>query len=357
MATPPGRKPGKASNYERFTDASGNKWQFIGGNWKIVEKAPAKTTPPVTVNPPGAGPITVNPPGAGPITVGDAPAPAVPAAPVYTPPPAEVPAPPAAPPPPPKPPATAAEIIAADIALGDSAIGADLVDSNRILGFGFGNAGGYVGASDIFGGPAGTDPGTGYVIRDAMGRTISADADPSRKLMESDVYAADGSLQDIAGTQLGDTITASRRDAANRAEGRSSRGTGAGGIRNAENTATGIQNSAGVNSLLGKFASNIRGFGTKRLQTITDSQNKRSGDTTGYVPPASTPETSTTTPTTPTTTPTTTTTTRTPQTTPSPNANQQTGPPKVKGKKVGEIRRTPSGVRYKWNGKNWIKVK
>ena len=353
MATPPGRKPGKAANYERFTDASGNKWQFIGGNWKVVEKAPAKTTP-------SPAPIEVKPPGADPFTTGGAPATTpAPAAPVYTPPPAAPtePTPPATtppPPPPPPPPATTAETIAADIAKGNDAIGADLTASNTNLGFGYGNAGGYANVSDIFGG---TTPGAGYDIRDAMGRTISGDVDPATKLMETDVYAADGSLQNIAGTQLGNTITASRRDAADRAEGRSLRGTGAGGVRSAENTATGIRNSAGVQDLLGKFASNIRGLGTRRLESITDSQERRSRDTVGYAPP--TPETTTTptteTTTTPTTTPTTTTTT-----TPS-SSNTQSGgvPPGYKGGKAANYQRytDPSGQKWQYLGGKWKKVK
>ena len=240
------------------------------------------------------------------------------------------------------PPVDVKAVIASDVKAGDNAIAADVTDSNRLLGFGYGNAAGYASAGDIFGG---TSPGAGYGVRDAMGRTISGDIDPATKLMETDVYAADGSLQNIAGTQLGNTITAARRNAADMAEGRSSRGTGAGGVRNAENTATGVRNSTGVNDLLGRFQSTIRDLGTKRLGAITDSQTNRSGNTSGYAPPVTPPAPPTVPPKV---------TPKVPKVPKVPNAGYLAKHPlATPGKKIGEIRKNPAGVKYKWNGKNW----
>lgn len=276
----PSGAPAKPAQYQRYTDPSGAKFQFVSGSWKKTAAAPAAGSG-------GAG-------GAGSAASGGAAAGADAA--VDTGVTAGV-----------EPPVSAKtpEQIAADVSkaaqsevsMRDPALEGRWTSETKGLGglgFGYTKAGGAAATyNDIFGSLA---PGTSvdrnaFEVRDALGRTINRD------ILGTDVYGG-AAATDIAGTALGNEILGARRSAASEAEGRSSSGVSGGGIRNAAGEMQTQREGAAITGLLGKLYGLEGDITSARTKTYQDAlETAASGDVGRWAPePAATTTSAATTP-------------------------------------------------------------
>lgn len=125
------------------------------------------------------------------------------------------------------------------------------------LGLGYGGQGGtgYASFQDVFGTPGAGADTSKFVIRDAMGRPISAESYGS--ILGSDVLSEEGK-KSIAGTALGDLILSARRSGAEAAEGRAVSGiSGGSGVAGAQAAERATAGETGFNELLRQLQSGV----------------------------------------------------------------------------------------------------
>jgi len=125
------------------------------------------------------------------------------------------------------------------------------------LGLGYGGQGGtgYASFADVFGTPGAGADTSKFVIRDAMGRPISAESYGS--VLGSDVLSEEGK-KSIAGTALGDLILSARRSGAEAAEGRAASGISSGsGVAGAQAAERATAGETGFNELLRQLQAGV----------------------------------------------------------------------------------------------------
>ena len=271
----PSGAPAKPAQYQRYTDPSGAKFQFVSGSWKQTAGAPsaggaggagaADTSVGTSVEDGGAAPASTK----------------------------------------------TADEIAADIrksaesavAMKDPALAGQWTSGTKGLGglgFGYTKAGGETATyNDIFGSLAsgGSVDRSKFEVRDALGRVINKD------ILGTDVYGG-AAATDIAGTALGNEILSARRAAARGAEERSAGGMMGGGLRDAAGEFQNQAEGAAITGLLGKLyglEGDITSDRTKAYQGALETA--AGGDVGRWAPEPTTPSATTpsgTTPTTPT---------------------------------------------------------
>lgn len=203
------------------------------------------------------------------------------------------------------------------------------------LGLGYGAQGGtgYSSFEDVFGTPSGTVDPSKFVIRDAMGRPITAENYES--ILGSDVYSEQGK-KNIAGTALGDLIAQARQSGAEAAEARSSSGISSGsGVAAAQAAGRRTAGETGFNALLGKLQEGVTGIQSGRGEAYLNAMREAAEK------PGSAVKT-------------------TPGTAPEPPAGGAAGPakkpPTPKKPKKGD-KRVSGGWNQVWNGKKWVSTR
>ena len=251
----PNGAPAKPSQYQRYTDPSGAKFQFVSGSWKQTGAAPTGGA--------SAGSAAA---GAGDAGVGAAVEP-----PVTSKTPAEI-------------AADVAKSAQSSVAMNDPALAGKYTSETTGLG-GLGikytKAGGETATyDDIFGSlaPGASVDRSKFEVRDALGRVVNTD------LLGTDVYGG-AAATDIAGTALGNEILGARRAAASEAEGRSSSGVSGGGLRNAAGEVQGQREGAAITGLLGKLYGVEGDITSARTKTYQDAlDTAASGDIGRWAP-------------------------------------------------------------------------